>query len=125
MKSKINLEKVFIALVFILGLTLAIFYLMKNTNDSKTFKDEKNSATSQVEKQQKASAKIKEIKEANSSLLLEYETTKIPEITSLVYKEDSGYKSIIIDTNTAEEVSFDSLIKSEAKESFDAKEKNY
>ena len=65
---------------------------------------------------------IFQIKEENSSLSLEYETTNIQGIKSLVYKDNSAFKSIIIDTNTGKIINFNDLIKPNYQTKFQEKE---
>ncbi len=118
MESKIDFKKIAIVLIFALVLALAIFFILKG----KDLNEEDKQSMSNKEVNQQLIDKVKEIKEQNQDLVLEYETTNIPEITSFVYKDGDNYKSIIIDNNKASIVTFEDLVKDSEKENFNNKE---
>lgn len=115
MKYKV-FKVIFIVLIVLLFI-LATFFLIKGlTMDSVEEKKESVPSTTSVNVEKI----IEEIKSENTELV--YESTDIPEFTSLVFQGDERYKSYIIDMITGEELELKDIIKKDKMKDFLAKE---
>lgn len=118
MKIKLkNMPKIIIAYILTSVFVLAIiFFVQIHTKDK--LKEIPNipssSATVNIE------GILKKEKESHANLV--YESTGIKEIVSLVFQNDTGFESVIIDTKTGKKLAFEDLIKNENKEDFKNKE---
>lgn len=115
--GKLNIKKVIMAL-FLLFVIVSLIIFLLHSCGKKNEGAITNSSSSPV------SVKIEEIvskiKLENGEL--EYESTHIPEIISLVFKENERYKNIIVDTKTGKTLDFKDIIKEDKWDDFLKKE---
>ncbi len=105
----------FLLFLFIFVSSIVIFISM-NTSSLPANKYPKNSIIKKVN----IASIINEYKENNGEL--EYETSNIDEITSLIFKEENRYKGIYLNNYTGKELTFKNLIKEKEWEHFLKKE---
>ena len=116
-RVKFKIFKVIFIVLIILLFILATFFLIKGlTMDDEPSKLESVPSAPSVNIEEV----ISEIKSENTELV--YESTDIPEFTSLVFLNNEKYTSYIIDTYTGEELELKDIIKEGKIDDFEAKE---
>lgn len=116
-RVKFKIFKVIFIVLIILLFILATFFLIKGlTMDDEPSKLESVPSAPSVNIEEV----ISKIKSENTELV--YESTDIPEFTSLVFLNNEKYTSYIIDTYTGEELELKDIIKEGKIDDFEAKE---
>lgn len=116
-RVKFKVFKVIFIVLIILLFILATFFLIKGlTMDDEPSKLEPVPSAPSVNIEEV----ISKIKSENTELV--YESTDIPEFTSLVFLNNEKYTSYIIDTYTGEELELKDIIKEGKIDDFEAKE---
>ena len=116
-RVKFKVFKIIFIVLIILLFILATFFLVKGlTMEEEPSNEDSVPSTPSVNLEEV----ISEIKSENTELV--YESTDIPEFTSLVFLNNEKYTSYIVDTYTGEELELKDIIKDGKIDDFETKE---
>lgn len=111
--EKRNVQKLSIA---VLSLILALLIFFSTTNNKNKMILESYASPKDI------NSLIEKFEKDNPNMEKVYENNQLKDIKSIIYKTETNYKNLIIDTKTGEEITFNDLIKKDKNDEFTQKE---